>query len=99
MLVDKQENDLVVDVVEPNKVDNVYIWWVYIIGGGATIVVGLAILTLKKVEQTTWIRVTTEEEMNLMWCCVSSVVGRGRISVMAGIDGEWEKIPAITVAS
>lgn len=73
MLVDKQEYDMVVDSIEPRKVDNVKMGWLCIVGDGTNVVVGLAVWTTKNDEKTTQIKVHTKRgnESYVMLCVIN----------------------------
>ena len=73
-MVDRHEYDSVVDAMEPNKVDRVQMGCVCIIDGTTTVVVVVVVLTPIKYEQTTQVMVPMHDEMNHIWCCVSSVL-------------------------
>jgi len=51
VLVDKQVNNVVIVVVEPNDVENAQMAWGFIVIGGATFTMGEVVSTLKTNDQ------------------------------------------------
>lgn len=84
MLVNKQEYDSLVDVVEPREVEKVDVGLLYTIEGVTTGEVDFIVSTQKNDEKKTRIMVPMDEEMNHIWCCVSSTFGCVRILVIVG---------------
>ena len=75
-LVERHEKDSIVDVVEPGVVDKVQIDWVYTAIGTATLVVA-ADSTPMVDEHTTRVMVLIHDDMNRMWCVITSTLGGG----------------------